>query len=471
MAEKAVSRRTVLRAGAALALSVPALPAFARTQPHFDVIVAGSGAGGFAAAIRAAENGARVLLLEANSWVGGASRVSTGIFGCAGHPIQKKLGFTATAEDLYKNYIGVAAATRTKAKPEAARILADGAVPAADWLASLGVEWSTKKAQKFFLNIKEGHRLGELLIDSLERRARALGVEIRTRHRAERLLVKDGRIAGVRCRTTEGSKAFPARAVVLATGGFEANPRMIDLYIGHGWGKAGIYCTPADRGDGQRMAEEAGAGLADMEVFKANPTIHEYKGNRYNLRSVIRQGAIAVNGEGRRFMNETGSYYESHRIWALPQKQAWVLFGDPALEADPRLKKLVAAGDILSSETLSGLARAIGAEESTLEVTLRRYEAMRKFGRDEDFGRGNLKEAFGGAWYAARIQPMIQGTFGGVMTNVRTQALTPEGRVFPGLYAVGECAAAGLRGLNPQTANAVFGSIAGREAAAYSREA
>ena len=104
-------------------------------------------------------------------------------------------------------------------------------------------------------------------------------------------------------------------------------------------------------------------------------------------------------------------------------------------------------------------------------MTLRRYEAMRKFGRDEDFGRGNLKEAFGGAWYAARIQPMIQGTFGGVMTNVRTQALTPEGRVFPGLYAVGECAAAGLRGLNPQTANAVFGSIAGREAAAYSREA
>ena len=87
------------------------------------------------------------------------------------------------------------------------------------------------------------------------------------------------------------------------------------------------------------------------------------------------------------------------------------------------------------------------------------------------FGRANVKPAFGGSLYAAPISPMIQGTFGGVKTNAQTEALRPDGSVIPGLYAVGECAASGLRGLNPQTANAVFGSIAGRQAAAWAKTA
>lgn len=62
---------------------------------------------------------------------------------------------------------------------------------------------------------------------------------------------------------------------------------------------------------------------------------------------------------------------------------------------------------------------------------------------------------------------MIQGTFGGVRTNTATEALSKDGSVLKGLYAVGECASAGLRGVNPQTANIVFGSIAGRNAARY----
>ena len=146
------SRRALLSA-ATLATAAPSLTALAQTTPSYDVIVAGSGAGGFTAAIRAAESGARVVLLEANTWLGGASRVATGIFGCAGHPNQKALGFTTTPEDLYNLYLSVAGATHTRADEKAARILADGAIPAADWLASLGLTWSTKRAQKFFLNI------------------------------------------------------------------------------------------------------------------------------------------------------------------------------------------------------------------------------------------------------------------------------------------------------------------------------
>ena len=185
-----ISRRTLIAGGLALAL-VESAPAFSKSSVGCDVVVAGSGAGGFTAAIRAAESGAKVILLEANSWTGGASRIATGIFGCAGHPIQKALGFTTTPEDLYRVYISNAAATNTKADPEAARILADGAIPAADWLASLGVEWSTKKAQKFFLNVKEGHRLGELMIPALERKAKSLGVEIRTNARVEKILMDE----------------------------------------------------------------------------------------------------------------------------------------------------------------------------------------------------------------------------------------------------------------------------------------
>lgn len=75
---------------------------------------------------------------------------------------------------------------------------------------------------------------------------------------------------------------------------------MIAKYIGDGWDMAGFYCTPADRGDGQRMGEAAGAELADMDVFKANPTIHRFEGNKYNMRPAgERRAQIIVNQDGR----------------------------------------------------------------------------------------------------------------------------------------------------------------------------
>ncbi len=440
---------------------------FAKNAEKFDVAVVGSGAGGFTAAIRAAEAGARVVLIEANTWLGGASRVATGIFGCAGHPIQKTLGFTNGPNDLYKLYLSEAAATKTHADEAVAKILADGAIPAADWLASLGVEWSTKKAQKFFLNIKEGHRLGEYLIDSLEKKARELMVTIVTSCRGEKIILNQGRIAGIECSTPDGKRVIDADAVVLATGGFEANPKMIAQFIGGGWERASIYCTPTNRGDGQRMAQAIGAELADMKILKANPTIHVFDGNRYNLISAVRAGAIAVGHEGTRFFNELGGYWQSHRIWAEPNHSAWLLFGDPVIKADPRLVKLVMAGSIKKSDSLEGLANAIGLAPNKITSTVLSYKKTVKAGKDDAFGRKVLKDPFGGAWYAAEIEPMIQGTFGGVKTNPDTEVLTPEGKVIQGLYAIGECAANGLRGVNPQTANIVFGSIAGRRSAAF----
>ena len=112
-----ITRRKVL-AGAAAAGLVGAAPAFAAgVTEKYDVVVVGSGSAGFAAAIRAAEAGSSVILLEVNTWFGGASRVATGIFGCAGHPIQKALGFKTTPEDLYQLYIGEAAATLWQCVP------------------------------------------------------------------------------------------------------------------------------------------------------------------------------------------------------------------------------------------------------------------------------------------------------------------------------------------------------------------
>ncbi len=461
-----ISRRRLIAAMLA-GTTLSSLPAWALGQ-QFDVIVVGSGASGLTAAIRAAEGGARVLVLEANHWIGGASRVATGIFGCAGHPIQQRLGITTTPEDLYRLYIGTAAATNTQADPEAARILADGAIGAADWLASLGVEWSQKKAQPFFLNIKEGHRLGELMIPALEKRARALGVTLKTAHRVEQLLLADGHLTGVSARTPQGSENFSSRAVILATGGFEANADMISQYIGGGWEKARLYCTPTNRGDGQRMAKAVGATLTDMTVFKANPLVMLAKnGNKYNLVDVVRQGGIVVNQSGLRFLNEAGGYAQSLKIWATPERKAWLLFGEPVVNATPRLHELVRDGSILKADSLPALASLINVPLEALEKTLSTYKSAVDSGKDAAFGRKALSWSFGGAYYAARIEPMMQGTFGGVKTNVHTEVLTQAGKVIPGLFAVGECAAVGLRGVNPQTANIVFGSIAGQRAANF----
>lgn len=459
-----INRRLFLGMGILVPLST-CLPLYASTMKSYDVIVAGSGAGGLTAAIRAAENGAKVLVLEANSWIGGASRVATGIFGCAGHPIQQKLGITTTPEDLYQLYISEAAATKTKADPKVARILADGAIPAADWLQSLGVEWSTKKAQKFFLNIKEGYRLGQLLIPALEKRAVELGVTIKTNSRVEKILTTDGKVSGVEVLAGDRKETYKAPAVILATGGFEANPEMIKQYIGKDWEQAKFYCTPTNRGDGQRMAEAIGANLADMEVFKANPTVHYSNGNKWNLISAVQQGAIAVNGKGKRFMNETGGYYQSLNEWAQPERSSMLVFGEPLLSTNKRLQQL--KDELVEADSPEELAKKLGINPQALKETIEEYRSAVKAGKDENFGRGSLKDPFGGKFYAIKIEPMMQGTFGGVQTNEKTEALKKDGSVIPGLFAIGECAAAGLRGVNPQTANIVFGSIAGRQASRY----
>lgn len=189
------------------------------------------------------------------------------------------------------------------------------------------------------------------------------------------------------------------------------------------------------------------------------------------MRPAVNAGAIIVNQDGVRFMNETGGYWEARKIWALPQKQAWVVFGDPVLAADKRLPGLIAAGSIVTAVDANALEMKTGINGKALTDTIAAYTKLAETGKDPDFGRGNVKPAFGGKLYAAPISPMIQGTFGGVKTNAQTEALRPDGSVIPGLYAVGECAASGLRGLNPQTANAVFGSIAGRQAAAWAKTA
>ena len=469
-----LQRRTLLAGalfgaglGAAFPLHVRAAESSSFDGTDCDVIVLGSGAGGFTAAVRAAESGVRTLLLEAAPWLGGASRIATGIFGCAGHPIQKAHGHTTTADDLCALYLSEASATHTRAEETVAKMLAYGAVDAADWLASLGVRWSRKTSQPFFLHVEEGHRLGELLIDALERKARAEGVAILTRTRATRLLTANGRIVGVEADTRSGPRTFRAKAVVLATGGFEAAPDWIRKYVGHGWERAGVYCTPYNRGDGQRMAEAIGVPLDDMAVMKANPTIHVSGGNRYNLISTVRAGAIAVNRKGERVINETGGYWESHRIQAEPEHALWLVFGDPVFKADTRLQPLLKAGSVVRAETAAELEAKTGIDARTLEATVRAYEQSVREKTPDPFGRKVRKPAFGGAYYAARIEPMIQGTFGGVRTAPDTRVLRADGMPVPGLYAVGECAANGLRGVNPQTANVVFGSEAGRNAARF----
>lgn len=453
--------------GAALPHVVRAAESSSLDGYGYDVIVLGSGAGGFTAAVRSAESGARTLLLEAAPWLGGASRIATGIFGCAGHPIQKAHGHTTTADDLYALYLSEASATHTRAEQTVAKMLAYGAVDAADWLASLGVRWSQKTSQPFFLHVEEGHRLGELLIDALERKARAENVTILTRTRATRLLTENGRVVGVEADTRSGPRTFRAKAVVLATGGFEAAPDWIRKYVGHGWERAGVYCTPYNRGDSQRMAEAIGVPLDDMAVMKANPTIHVSAGNRYNLISTVQAGAIAVNRKGERLINETGGYWESHRIQAEPEHALWLVFGDPVFKADTRLQPLLKAGSVVRAETAAELEAKTGINARTLEATVRAYEQSVRDKMPDPFGRKVRKPAFGGAYYAARIEPMIQGTFGGVRTAPDTRVLRANGTPVPGLYATGECAANGLRGVNPQTANVVFGSEAGRNAARF----
>jgi fumarate reductase flavoprotein subunit len=214
-----------------------------------------------AAAIMARDAGASVIVLEADTRIGGSTSLSAGVFYAAGTSVQRERGIEDTADAMYEYYMTL---NQWRVEPGLVRRLCDGAAPALEWLIELGVEFPAETLYASGVeSVARGHATaggGAALASALEQAVGARFVEVVLDAPVEGLCVEAGRIAGVRAQGTE----LRAGAVVMACGGFGQNPALLERHYPeaarHGdW--TWSISAPCCKGDGLGLGEQVGAAI------------------------------------------------------------------------------------------------------------------------------------------------------------------------------------------------------------------
>ncbi|WP_232492304.1 FAD-binding protein [Novosphingobium kaempferiae] len=325
--------------------------------------------------------------------------------------------------------------------------------------------------------------LGQALAGSLFLAVLDRGIPVEFEKRARKLVKDRDRVIGVVAEDA-GGRDFHVRArrgVVIATGGFEWNETLVKTFLRGPL--TGPVSVPENEGDGLLMAIEAGAQLGNMQhafwqqsVLEFQPQHRAAKPN-YLLGSDerARPGAILVNRNGKRFVNEAANYnamgkalhafdagthsYANLPYWLIIDQRyrnKYQTFNTPPGGPVPSF--------MMQADTLEELAGKAGIDPQGLTATVARFNDMVRKGHDDDFNRGdNTYDNFymwgdaefdppyrtlgvidQGPFFAVKMESGALGTAGGPKTNADAQVLDWSGNPIPGLYAAGNVMAAVL---------------------------
>ena len=440
-----------------------------------DVVVIGAGGAGLTSAIAAYEKGAKVILIEKTELLGGNTNYATAGLNAAGTKIQENLGIKDSPELFYEDTMK---GGKNKNNKELVRVLVNNSSAIVDWLTERGADLS-ELTSTGGQSVKRTHRptggsaVGPNIVAALSKTAENEKIDIRKGTKAIALVKTKNRIVGVKVREVDGKEyTIKAKAVIVATGGFGANAKMVEKYNPKlkGFGSTN---NPAIVGDGIIMVEKVGGALVDMSEIQTHPTVVHNKTNMIT-EAVRGEGAILVNRDGKRFIDELETRdVVSKAILSQKGKSAFLIFDE-----DIRTKLKAADGYVKKGfaveGTLEEIAAKIGTDAKTLEATLNKYNEAVRDKVDSEFNKKTLpKELTGTKYYAIEVSPAVHHTMGGVRINTNAEVLGKNGRPIKGLYAAGEVTG-GIHGANRIGGNAVaditiFGKIAGENAAIYSK--
>lgn len=479
-----MNRRSFVKASA---LGVAALAAFnpkdvfakvpEKWDAEADVVVVGAGGAGFAAAIEAASSGAKVILLEKTPVVGGSSTLCGGALAFAGTDMQAEKNVNDSTELLKKDLMTVG---ENMNDPVQVQAYLDNQLDTYHWLKKIGVKF-TQLTIASGMSVPRSHQvIPPEVIRILEETAKAKGVNLMKQTAATRLIrdEKTGRIRGVMVERRGKKLAYGAKkGVVLTSGGFSLNAALLAKFVPP-MSKARAMVGLGSQGDGLKMAWAYGADLVDMPYIKATFGYHPESTSTKQRAHIYYKGAIIVNKEGKRFINESVSYKllgdaalvqtgaVAYSLWDA--KVAEAAKGD-ALAPVADLEKL---GLVFKGQTIAELAAKIGVPPQILEETVKDYNSGIDRGSDA-FGRKTLTAGFGkpskieNPPYCAFLSTgVILGTYGGIRVDAKARVLDIFGEPIPGLYAAGEVTG-GMHGKAYMTGSAfgkalIIGRVAGK---------
>ena len=441
-----------------------------------DLVVVGSGAAGFVAAMEAHEKGVRnIVILEKMPIPGGNSQFAAGGMNAAGSVYQQAKGIKDTPEMMAADTMK---GGKNTSDPKLVEIFAKNSAESIAWLKERGAELENVAAgggasAPRMHGPKGGKAVGPYLSAFFRDQAEKMeGVDLRLNSRLVRLLTdKSGAVTGVLVEGKHnGVYEIKAKAVVLATGGLGANKALVKQYLPNLDPATKTSNQPGTTGDGMYLGEQIGAALVDMKEIQLNPTL--LVGSPVIISETVRgQGAVFVNREGKRFISEmTTRDVTSAAVSAQTGGTAFEIFDDGTVSRVAQLKACFELGLVKEGNSLEELGKNAGIDPKALAETIRVYNGYVESGKDPDFNRP--KPPFkieGPKFYAIEITPAIHYAMGGLKFNEKTQVINKEGKPIEGLFAAGETTG-GLHGKNRLGGNSVsetitFGRIAGDEAA------
>ena len=485
---------------------------------EYDVIVVGKGNAALSSALSAHDQGVKVAVLEAASEdeSGGNSRFAGGVMRFAYETVEdlrrvtditpeeeanSDFGTNTREEFLDKLY----QLTQYRTDPDLSEYLVNNSLDTMAWLRSKGVRfvpnWGRQSAlvngkRKFFGNMPiEASGGGAGLVQMLDVAVKKAGIEVFYETAAIELIYDGARVSGVRARRKGEVLEFRARSVVLACGGFEANPEMRARYLGPGWELCKVRGTRFNVGDGLKMALNIGAapygnwsGCHATGWDRYAPEFGDINvGDQFQKHSYI--FGLLINADGKRFVDEGYDFHSftyakyGGEVLKQPAQFAWQVFDAKVtklLRSEYRIKFVTK----VSANTLEELAEKMeGVDPQGFLKTVREYNAAVK--KDVPFDhtvkdgkctvgieppKSNWAQALDTPPYDAYSTTCgITFTFGGLRIDKESgQVLDTKLIPIPGLYCAGEMVG-GLFYFNYPSgtglvSGAVFGRLAGGSA-------
>lgn len=441
-----------------------------------DIVVIGAGGAGMTAAIQAVQDGATdVIVLEKMPITGGNTTRSTGGLNACATEYQAADGIEDSVELFVEDTMKGGKELNDK---ELVTVMAENSAAAVDWVNEIGGDLSVV-GMFGGASVKRIHRptdtsaVGPMLVKTLNAKMAELNIPVLLETTATQILVDDkGAVSGVVATDKDGKEmTIDCTAVILAAGGFGANAKMVEEYKPD---LAGFGTTnhAGATGDGIAMAKELGVAFVDMDQVQTHPTVNPETQTMYT-EGVRGNGAILVNKEGKRFVNELETRdVVSAAILEQTDGECYMVFDQAVRDSLSAIESYIKAGIVTEAETPEELGEAVGIDGAALAETLSIYAGYQESGSDADFGRESMEVPLTEPkYYAALCAPAIHHTMGGVKVNTNCEVLKEDGTAVPGLFAAGEITG-GVHGANRLGGNAVtdivvFGRIAGTAAEKY----
>ena len=411
-----------------------------------DVLVVGGGIAGMTAAYHASEAGLTVLLLEKLESMGGSSARSAGAVCYATEEGDPAGYFSAEQFGDWLVEMG-----RGQVNEALVRKIADMSAENVQIMRTVGFDPAYEMGEALKGGVTSritnplsdtefimagGGMLTQAFYDNL---AAKDNVTIMTRTRAETLLTDgDGSVVGATAARDNGGKVtVNAKAVILATGGFDQSDEYCDL-VAPGLKDAENYSCIGNEGDGITMTQEVGA-----KVILDAPC--PMGGGYVPYAALPSNASLIVDKNGKRFVNEAAEDVFLQAGIAKNDTGVSYYLCDSEAEDAAVLEEAVAAGTALKGDTIEALAAAIGANPATLQATVDRYNEL-KGKEDADFGKDAEKmTGIGeGPYYAVKMAYLVLTSYAGPVVDENCRVLTEAGEAIPGLYAAGERAACNI---------------------------